>query len=51
MTKRSVVRAIILSGVLAMLAACIDDSPRNGAGERVDPTTGTVAPGQNTGSD
>ena len=51
MTKRPVVRAIILSGVLAMLAACIDNSPRNGAGERVDPTTGTVAPGQSTTSD
>jgi hypothetical protein len=47
-TKQSIARAIILSAALAMLAACVDNSPRNGAGQRVDPTTGTVAPGQST---
>ena len=51
MTKQSTARAIILSAALVMLAACIDNGPRNGAGERVDPTTGTVAPGQSTTSD
>lgn len=51
MTKQSITRAIILSAALAMLAACVDNSPRNGAGQRVDPTTGTVAPGQSTTSD
>jgi hypothetical protein len=51
MTKQSIARAIILSAALAMLAACVDNGPRNGAGERVDPTTGTVAPGASTTSD
>jgi hypothetical protein len=51
MTKQSIVRTIILSAALAMLAACVDNGPRNGAGERVDPTTGTVAPGESTTSD
>ena len=51
MTKRPIARTIILAAALAVLAACIDDSPRNGAGERVDPTTGTVAPGQSPTSD
>ena len=48
MTKRPIVRAIILSAALAMLAACVDNQPRNGAGEPVDRTTGTTAPGAST---
>jgi hypothetical protein len=48
MTKRSIARAVILSAALAMLAACVDNRPRNGAGEPVDPHTGTTAPGATT---
>jgi hypothetical protein len=45
-------RIVALSLALAMLAAaCADNRPRNGAGEEVNPNTGTVAPGANTGSD
>jgi hypothetical protein len=51
MTKRPIARGIILWAALAMLAACVDNRPRNGAGEPVDSTTGTVAPGASTTSD
>ena len=49
MAKRSIAQAIALSAMLAMLAAaCADNQPRNGAGEPVDKTTGTTAPGATT---
>jgi hypothetical protein len=49
MAKRSIAQAIALSAMLAMLAAaCADNRPRNGAGEAVDKTTGTTAPGATT---
>lgn len=45
-----IVRVLALSVILAALtAACADNRPRNGAGEPVDPYTGTTAPGANGG--
>jgi predicted small secreted protein len=49
MAKRSIARVIVLSAAIAMLVtACVDNRPRNGAGEPVDRTTGTTAPGAAT---
>lgn len=48
MAKRSIARLLVLSAAFAMLAACVDNRPRNGAGEVVDPHTGTTAPGGTT---
>jgi hypothetical protein len=49
MAKRSISRVLALSAMVAMLiAACADNRPRNGAGEPVDRTTGTTAPGAST---
>jgi hypothetical protein len=44
-----IARALVLTATLAALAAaCADNRPRNGAGEAVDKTTGTTAPGATT---
>jgi hypothetical protein len=49
MAKRSITRVLALSAMVAVLmAACADNRPRNGAGEPVDRTTGTTAPGAST---
>jgi hypothetical protein len=49
MANRSIVRALTLCAALALLvAACVDNRPRNGAGEPVNQTTGTTAPGAST---
>jgi hypothetical protein len=46
MVKQSITRTLALSALLTLLvAACVDNRPRNGAGEPVDKTTGTTAPG------
>jgi hypothetical protein len=45
-----IAQAFVLTATLAILvAACADNRPRNGAGEPVDKTTGTTAPGAITG--
>jgi len=44
-----IAQALVLTATLALLAAaCADNRPRNGAGEAVDKTTGTTAPGATT---
>src|SRR5260221_3410843 len=49
MARRSIAQVLVLTATLAILAAaCADDRPRNGAGEPVDKTTGTTAPGAST---
>jgi hypothetical protein len=49
MAKQSISRTLALSVMLALLmVACVDNRPRNGAGEPVDKTTGTTAPGAAT---
>jgi len=49
MAKHPITRTLALSAILALLAsACVDNRPRNGAGEPVDRTTGTTAPGAAT---